>query len=292
MRHLLLLLTLACPLLAGCKTPGSITVMLPTSDGRVDVAVADVFRVPIDERRRMIKNLVVQTRGLRRATSPDEGQVLLQDVDYNAWVSEFERELVRRDVHVIDRDKLEQLIRERSMAEGEAARLLGADALFQVSVLEMRTARRPEDLRAHRLVREVGERVEPVDELWLEDVVCRVDAKLILGSGVVLWSGEVTVPASSLVQSGSYQAFYRIADVTRDGTQVLARATASSPNPVVSLTWDPFLEDVTSIPSLPSGITSTSRELVLTVIKVAARRCVAEIFHADMPGGEAPQDGG
>lgn len=278
-RTLALLALLA---LTGCKTPGTLAIAIPSQDVRLDVAVAHVFRVPIDQRREMIQTLAVRSRTHGRDAGA-RGEVLVRDADFDAWVTEFEREFTRRDVRVIAHDEVEA--RARDADETQTARLLGADAVFQLNLLEVIEDRRAVDLRPHRLRRKVGKQVQELDAYWVNDFVCHVDAKLILRDGVVAWSGEVFVPASSLVQPDSLVLTYRVADRTDRGPQLLEPGSPEVPNPWIAVMWEPAVADLVPLASLPPGISSQSPELLRAVTKVAARRCVAEVFHADMPGG-------
>jgi hypothetical protein len=266
---------LVAPLLCACRTPGTVAVEAPTRDVRVDVAVAEASRVPLDRRRELLKTVVVRSPGGPPANDPRRpGEVLLRARDYDAWLTEFERELVRRDVQVI---------------AGRAASPAGA-ATFQVDLLELRPLRRTIDLRAHRLRQRTREGLVPVESYTLDDFEVRVDAKVILPDGSVVWSGELDVPASSLVRPGTLRIDYRVEDVDPENLQVLVAPTPDAPNPTVELEWEPLVAEVARESTLPPELTPDSPELVTALLECAARRCVAEVFHQGLPGG-SPDDG-
>lgn len=273
-------------LAAGCRTPGVVNVSIPSEDVRLDVAVANVFRIPIDQRRTMIQTVAVRSRSSRPNTGA-RGHVLVRDADFDAWVAEFEREFTRRDVRVISHDEVDS--RARNASDAQAAQAVGADAVFQLNLLEVIENRRAVDLRQHRLRRNLGKKLQEIDEYWVNDFVCHVDAKLILKDGVVAWAAELFVPATSLVQPGSLHLTYSVVDRRDTGPQLLAPASDDLPNPVLALAWEPAVADLVPLSSLPPGFSSSSPELLRAVTKVAARRCVAEVFHADMPGGTPGQ---
>lgn len=263
---------LLCPLLAACHVPGVVTVPLPTRDVRVDAAVDESFRVAIDQRRALMSPVVIDVAQLTRDGGGDaSGRVLLRREDYNAWVNEFERELVRHDVRVVD-----------GRASSPAT-----TATFHVHLLEVIPVRTRVGVEEHRFRRPGrGRRTTAVEEFWLEDFVCRVDAKLVLASGVVAWSGEVHVPASSLIAPGHPTLEYRVDHVDPVGPQLLTARTGDRPNPDLHVEWAPILHELLPTGALPDGFDDASPEFVRAVTKVAARRCVAAVLHAELPGGE------
>lgn len=263
---------LALPLLAACQVPGVVTVPLPVRDVRMDVAVDESFRVAIDQRRALMSTIAIDAKLLEKDGSGDtSGRVLLRAEDWNAWVNEFERELVRHDVRVL---------------HGGGA-TPGAAATFHVHLLEVIPVRTRVDLEPLRLRRHArGRKTTPIEEFWLEDFVCHVDAKLVLAGGVVAWSGEVFVPASSLIAPGTPTLEYRVEHATPTGPQVLVERTDEQPNPSFNLEWAPIVHELMPTGGLPDGFDDASPEFVRAVTKVAARQCVAALLHAELPGGE------
>lgn len=261
---------LVCPLLAACQVPGVVTVPLPTREVSMDVAVDESFRVAIDQRRSLLSTIAIEAKLLEKDDSGDgSGRVLLRAADWNAWVNEFERELVRHDVRVV---------------HGYEAT---PAAIFHVHLLEVIPVRTRIDLEQHRLRRRTrGRKTTSVKEFWLEDFVCRVDAKLVLAGGIVAWSGEVHVPASSLIAPGTPTLEYRVEHATPDGPQVLVEVTGAQPNPSFNVEWAPILHELMPTGGLPDGFDDASPEFLRAVTKVAARQCVAAVLHAELPGGE------
>lgn len=258
--------------LAGCRAAGDVVVTVPARAVRVDAAVAEAFRVPLDERRQLMNRVVLSSGALRSEPLGDAtARALLRDEAHDAWITEFERELVRSDLQVLDRTASEE----------------GADAVLHVHLVEVIEAPLEVDVRAHRLVRRVDGRWEDVETVRVDDFVCRVDARLVLKGGLIAWSGEVEVPATSLAAPGSPRLVFRVEALDPVRVQRLAPGTPDAPNPALAIEWAPIVRDLAPVRGLPEGLAPTPA-LVRVVARVAARRFVAELLHADLPPGAAP----
>lgn len=262
---LLLVLT---SLLTACRAPGDVAVAVPARAVRVDAAVAEPFRVPTGERRRLMKRVVLRTGAQRSEPLRDaDGRALLRDEAHDAWLTEFERELVRSDIEVLDRTASD------------------ADAVLHVHLVEVVDAPLEVDVRAHRLVRRAGDRWEDVETARVDDFVCRVDARLVLKGGVIAWSGEVEVPATALAAPGSPSLVFRVDALDPVRVQRLAPASDDAPNPTLAIEWAPIVQQLAPVRGLPHVLAPTPA-LVRVVARVAARRFVAELLHAGLPPGD------
>ncbi len=270
MRPGLALPLVALSLLAGCRAGGEVVVAVPARAVRVDAAVAEPFRVPLDERRRLMKRVVLSVSALRSEAYPGEqgGRALLRDEAHDAWVTEFERELVRSDIEVLDRTAVEA----------------AADAVLHVHLVEVVEAPLEVDVREHRLVRRVDRRWADLETARVDDFVCRVDARLVLRSGLIAWSGVVEVPATSLAAPGSPRLVFAVDALDPARAQPLA---PGEPNPTLAIEWSPIVRQLAPVRGLEAGL-APSPALVRVVARVAARRFVAELLHADLPPGDAP----